>query len=195
MDPDLGILSPSFFGHWSSSSRRKLWTGVPAVGAVLSVWCPSQCGCNLVSISICPVLSTYPVCIQFVACLVYHSQWDVTSDLASLHQLGKIIQSEEVRFFLRTGVRDIFWRVCLATLDRYSGSPHQEVSTLGWLIDALGTDVSVVSISGGSTILVKAFWAVGIVRSYLTTQVLIFACPSVVCNGQLPDFSGVWTDL
>ena len=42
----------------------------------------------LVSISTCSVSSTYHVCIQSVACLVHHSQWDVPS----LHQLGKIRQ-------------------------------------------------------------------------------------------------------
>ena len=44
----------------------------------------------------------------------------------------------------------------MATLDRHSSDPYQEVSTLGQLIDALGHDMSVVSINGGSTILVEA---------------------------------------
>ena len=43
----------------------------------------------LVSISICPVLSTHLVCLLFVACLVHHSQWDVSSDFVLLHPLGK----------------------------------------------------------------------------------------------------------
>ena len=42
------------------------------------------------------------------------------------------------------------------TVGRYSGDPFQEVSTLSRLIDALGPDVSVVSISGGSIILMEA---------------------------------------
>ena len=66
-------------------------------------------------------------------------------------------QGEQVRAFLRTWDKDIFRRVCVATLDCYNGDPDQEISTLGRLIDALGPDVLVVSISGGSTILVEAF--------------------------------------
>ena len=45
----------------------------------------------------------------------------------------------------------------MATLDRYSTDPHQEIAALGQIIDAWGTEVSVVSISAGSTILVEAF--------------------------------------
>ena len=45
----------------------------------------------------------------------------------------------------------------MATLDRYSSIFYQEFSTLGRIVDAFGPDVSVVSISGGSTILVEAF--------------------------------------
>ena len=45
----------------------------------------------------------------------------------------------------------------MATLDRYNSDPHQEVSTLGRLIDALGTDVSIPSINGGSNIFVETF--------------------------------------
>ena len=45
----------------------------------------------------------------------------------------------------------------MATLDRYSSDLHQEITALGRLIDALGSDVSVASISGGSTVLVEAF--------------------------------------
>jgi len=52
---------------------------------------------------------------------------------------------------------DIFWRVCVATLDRYSSDPHQEVKALGRVVDALGPEVTVASISGGSTVLVEAF--------------------------------------
>ena len=65
-------------------------------------------------------------------------------------------QGEEVRVFLRTWDRDFFRRVCMATLDRYSSDAHQEVSALGRLIDALVPEMSVVSISGGSTIVVEA---------------------------------------
>ena len=45
----------------------------------------------------------------------------------------------------------------MATLDRYSSDPHQEIAALGRAMDALGPDVSVASISGGSTVLVEAF--------------------------------------
>ena len=62
-----------------------------------------------------------------------------------------------MRVFLRTWDVDTFRRVCVATLDRYSSDPHQEITALGRMLDALGPDVSVASISGGSTVLVEAF--------------------------------------
>ena len=64
---------------------------------------------------------------------------------------------DEVRVFLRTWDLDLFRRVCVATPDRYSSNPHHEIEALGRILDALGPDVSMVSISGGSTILVEAF--------------------------------------
>ena len=66
-------------------------------------------------------------------------------------------EGDKVRVFLRTWDVDTFKRVCVATLDRYSSDPHQEISALGRMVDALGPDVSVASISAGSTILVEAF--------------------------------------
>ena len=66
-------------------------------------------------------------------------------------------EGDKVRVFLRTWNMDIFWRVCVATLDRYSSDPHQEIKTLGRVVDALGPAVTVASISGGSTVLVEAF--------------------------------------
>ena len=45
----------------------------------------------------------------------------------------------------------------MASLDRYSSDPHQEVTSLGRVVDALVPDVSVASISGGSTVPVEAF--------------------------------------
>ena len=66
-------------------------------------------------------------------------------------------EGDKVRVFLRTWDVDSFKRVCVATLDRYSSDLHQETSVLGRVGDALGPDVSVVSISGGSTVLVEAF--------------------------------------
>ena len=65
---------------------------------------------------------------------------------------------DKVRVFLRNWDVDTFKRVSVASLDRYSGDPHQENSALGRMMDALGPDVSVASISGGSTVLVEAFY-------------------------------------
>ena len=45
----------------------------------------------------------------------------------------------------------------MATLDHYSSDPHQEITALGRMVDALGPDVSVASISSVSTVLVEAF--------------------------------------
>ena len=45
----------------------------------------------------------------------------------------------------------------MVSLDRYSSDPHQEIAVLGRMVDALRSDVSVASISGGSTVLMEAF--------------------------------------
>ena len=66
-------------------------------------------------------------------------------------------EGDKVRVFFRTWDIDIFKTVCVATLDRYSSNPHQESSALGRIVDVLGPDVSAVSISGGSTVLVEIF--------------------------------------
>ena len=66
-------------------------------------------------------------------------------------------EGDKVRVFFRTWDIDIFKRVCVATLGRYSSELHQENSALGRIVDALGPDLSVVSISGGSTVLVDTF--------------------------------------
>ena len=66
-------------------------------------------------------------------------------------------EGDKVRVFLRTWDVDTFKRVCVATLDRYSSDFHQEVSALGRMLDALGPEDSVASISGGSTVLLEAF--------------------------------------
>ena len=102
-------------------------------------------------------------------------------------------EGDKVRVFLRTWDVHTFRRVCVATVDLYSSNPHQEISALGRVLDALGPDVSLASISGGSTVLVEAFWAVGIVRNSLTTQFLIFGCLDGAYSGQLPVCSGDWT--
>ena len=66
-------------------------------------------------------------------------------------------EGDKVRVFLRTWDADTFKRVCVATMDRYSNNPHRQISVLGRVVDALGPDVSMASISGGSTVLVEAF--------------------------------------
>ena len=66
-------------------------------------------------------------------------------------------EGDKVRVFLRTWDVETFRRVCVATRDCYSSDPHQEITALGRLVDALGPDVSVATISGDSTVLVEAF--------------------------------------
>ena len=66
-------------------------------------------------------------------------------------------EGDKVRVFLLTWHVDTFRRVCVASLDCYSSDPHQEISALGRMVDALGPNLFVASISGGSTILVEAF--------------------------------------
>ena len=66
-------------------------------------------------------------------------------------------EGDKVREFFRTREIDIFRRVCVATLDRYSGNPYREIAALGQVVDAMGPDVSVVSISGGLAVLVETF--------------------------------------
>ena len=65
-------------------------------------------------------------------------------------------EGKKVRVFLRTWDVDTFRRVRVATLDRYSSDLNQEITALGRMVDALGPDVSVASISGGSAVLVEA---------------------------------------
>ena len=66
-------------------------------------------------------------------------------------------EGDKVRMFLRTWDVDTFSRICVATLDRYNTDPNQIMTAFGRMVDALGPDVSVASISGGSTCLVEAF--------------------------------------
>ena len=66
-------------------------------------------------------------------------------------------EGDKVRMFFRTWDIDIFRRLCVATLDCYSSKTYHEIAVLGRIVDALGSDVPVVSISGRSTILVEAF--------------------------------------
>ena len=79
---------------------------------------------------------------------------------AKSHEMCSVELEEEgdkVRVFVRTWDADTFWRVCVATLDRYSSDPYQEMTALGRVVDALGSDVAVASIIDGSTVLVEAF--------------------------------------
>ena len=66
-------------------------------------------------------------------------------------------EGDKVRVFLRTWDINIFRRVCVATPDCYNSDLYHENSVLGRIVDELGPDVSVASISGGSTVLVEAF--------------------------------------
>ena len=67
-------------------------------------------------------------------------------------------QHDTMRVFLCTWDIDIFKRVCLTTLDCYSSDPYQKISALGRIVDAMGPDVSVVAINGGSTVLMEALF-------------------------------------
>ena len=51
-------------------------------------------------------------------------------------------EGNKVRVLLRTWDVDIFRRVCVVTLDRYSSDPYQEISVLDRIVDALGPDMS-----------------------------------------------------
>ena len=66
-------------------------------------------------------------------------------------------EGDKVRVFLHTWDVDTFRPVCVATLDRYSSHPHREVTALGRMVNALGPDVSVASITGALTVLLEAF--------------------------------------
>ena len=66
-------------------------------------------------------------------------------------------EDDKVRVFLRTWNVDVLRRVCVATQDRYSSHPYQKIAALGRMVDAVWPDMLVVSISGGSTVLVEAF--------------------------------------
>ena len=166
MDPNLGIIAkvsslPEILRLSGSNALvYLLWAQFTLTAVRVSVEVTWSYDDVLVSISTCSILSTYHVWIRFVACLVQQSQWDTATDFVSLHQLGKIRRSCSVEFEeqgLRTWDKNVLRRVCVATLDRYSDDPYQNVSTLCHLIDGPRPDVSVVSISGGSYTFVEAF--------------------------------------
>ena len=94
--------------------------------------------------------------------------------------------------------KDLFRRVCMATLDGYNGDFYQKTSTFGQMIDALGLDVSVFSICGGSTFLVEAFCenlGRGYRQKLIDNPSFDLLCSNFVCNGQFAARSGVWMDL
>ena len=71
---------------------------------------------------------------------------------------------------LPTNVRkDLFQKVCLVTLDMFSGYSQPEVTVLGQVRDNLGSDVSVVASIDGSHDLVEAF------TSFLSSGYPVFA--------------------
>ena len=66
-------------------------------------------------------------------------------------------QGENTWVFLRCWDSSQFRRVCVAVLDRFSGNVSEEVVALGRIIDAIGPDVHVVSVQGGSHALVEVY--------------------------------------
>ena len=63
----------------------------------------------------------------------------------------------EVWISPETSEKNLFRRVCLATLDWYSDDPYIEVTVLGCMIDAFGSNVSVVALTDGSQVLAEPF--------------------------------------
>ena len=109
-------------------------------------------------------------------------------------------EGNKVRVFLRTWDIDIFERVCVATLYRCSSNPYQEVSVSGQIVDALGPDVSVASISGGLTVLMEAlckYLGSGYRQKLIDYPIfdlrLLRRCLDGVYSRQLPVYSVVWT--
>ena len=58
-------------------------------------------------------------------------------------------QSEHIWMFILSADNKQFRRVCVAILDRFSSNVSEEVVKLGRIIDAIGSDVRVVSVQGG----------------------------------------------
>ena len=107
-------------------------------------------------------------------------------------------EGDKVRVFFRTWELDIFKRVCVATLGCYSSGLHQEISALGRIVDALGPDVSVESISGKSTVLMETFCKYlcsGYRHKLIDYLVLDLRLLNGVCSEQLPVCSVAWTGL
>ena len=66
-------------------------------------------------------------------------------------------QGEPIWVFIRCWDNNQFRRVCVSNLDRFGGNVNEEVVLLGRIIDALGTDVRVVSVQSGPHALVEAY--------------------------------------
>ena len=106
-------------------------------------------------------------------------------------------QAKRCGSFFAPGIKTFFgdfaWQRWIVIHD-----PHEEVSTLGHLIDTLGRTYQLSQPMAGQTFSLKpsaSIWTVRIVTSFSTTQLLIFLCSNTVCNGQFPACSGVWTNL
>ena len=65
-------------------------------------------------------------------------------------------RGEHVWVFIRCWENSHFLWVCVSILDRFSSNTNEEVVVLGWIIDALGPTVNVVSVQGGPHALVEA---------------------------------------
>ena len=161
----------SFLPHWSATSGRKLWAGSGcSLLCLLSVstwmlrshvtrsWLQ-----NFRPIFCCVHPRVHPICCLFWSIILDGKYPQVLSrciNWARSHGSFSVEFEEhgdEVRVFLRTWDIHIFRRICVATLDRYSSNPHQEIETSDGIVDALGPDLLLVSISRGSTLLMEAF--------------------------------------
>ena len=124
---------------------------------------PRSCLVVIFLLCIFYVACVHPICLLFQSIALTRMYPRILSrcfNWAKSHGSSGVEFEEEgdkVRVFLRTWDADTFKRVCVASLDRYSSDLQQEISALGRMMDALGPDVSVASINGGSTVLVEAF--------------------------------------
>ena len=98
-------------------------------------------------------------------------------------------EGDKVLVFLRTWDVDTFRRVCVATLDRYNSDPHQEVTALGRVVDALVRQSVVARPSSWKPS--ASIWAMGTVKNSLTTRFLIFGFKDGAYSGHPPVCSGV----
>ena len=190
----------SFLPHWSAASGWKLWASVPPPGALYSVYCPCQRGHVTrfwLVFTFAPYFLRGLCASSLLPVLVHYTKWDVSSDLVSLHQLETVTREPQPGVWGKrrrsAGVSShLGHRHLPKSLCGNVGLPEQQSSWKNFSIASnsrcTGAYVSVVSISGGSTVLVEAFWK-------YVGWVFIFACSNAFWNGQLPDCSVVWTGL